>query len=230
LVVLQNLKRHQELMPYVMAVIATVQVFFFYILNFAASPFATLPVVPQDGQGLNPLLQNYGMFFHPTTLYMGYVGFTVPFAFAMAALITGQLGDTWIRSTRRWTLFAWFFLGLGNLFGAQWAYVELGWGGYWGWDPVESASLMPWLVGTAYLHSVMIQQRRGMLKVWNMALIIITFSLSIFGTFLTRSGVLSSVHTFGQSDIGPVFPGLFGGCAGLQLLAPVAASSPAQER
>src|SRR3989337_2871482 len=148
-----------------------------------------------------------GMFFHPTTLYLGYVGFTVPFAFALAALITGRLDDAWIRSTRRWTLFAWFFLGLGNLFGAKWAYVELGWGGYWGWDPVESASLMPWLVGTAYLHSVMIQQRRGMLKVWNMVLIIITFSLSIFGTFLTRSGILSSVHTFSQGSLGYFFLG-----------------------
>jgi cytochrome c-type biogenesis protein CcmF len=169
------------------------------------SPFERLPNVPAEGQGLNPLLQNMGMFFHPTTLYLGYVGFSVPFAFAIAALITGRLGDEWIRSTRRWTLFAWFFLGLGNLFGAQWAYVELGWGGYMGWDPVENASMMPWLAGTAYLHSVMIQQRRGMLKVWNLVLIIVTFALSIFGTFLTRSGVLSSVHSFGLGAIGPLF-------------------------
>lgn len=202
---LQNRSTNQTLMPWVTAVMAGCLVFFLGLLTFSTDPFQRLPVTPPDGQGLNPLLENMGMFFHPTTLYVGYVGFSVPFAFAIAALITGRLGDEWIRSTRRWTLFAWFFLGLGNLFGAQWAYVELGWGGYWGWDPVESASFMPWLTGTAYLHSVMIQQRRGMLKVWNMALIITTFALTIFGTFLTRSGVLASVHTFGESSVGPLF-------------------------
>ncbi|MEW6232511.1 MAG: heme lyase CcmF/NrfE family subunit, partial [Chloroflexota bacterium] len=209
-VVWQNRNRHPDLMPYVMAVIMGTETFFLFLLAFIASPFTRLAVPPTDGNGLNPLLQNPGMFFHPTTLYLGYVGFTIPYAFAMAALITGNLGSEWIRSTRRWTLFAWFFLGLGNLFGAQWAYVELGWGGYWGWDPVESASFMPWLTGTAYLHSVMIQQRRGTLKVWNIVLIIVTFALSIFGTMLTRSGILSSVHTFGQSNIGPMFVGFLG--------------------
>ncbi|HLB12647.1 MAG TPA: cytochrome c biogenesis protein CcsA, partial [Dehalococcoidia bacterium] len=203
-VVLQNKPQNRELLPYAVGMMMGLLTFFLGVMVFAANPFERLPYTPADGQGLNPLLQNPGMFFHPTTLYLGYVGFTVPFAFAIAALITGRLGDEWIRSTRRWTLFAWFFLGMGNLFGAQWAYVELGWGGYWGWDPVESASFMPWMVGTAYLHSVMIQQRRGMLKVWNMALIIITFILSIFGTLLTRSGILSSVHTFSQSAVGPL--------------------------
>ena len=175
------------------------------ILTFISDPFAKSAVIPMDGQGLNPLLQNVGMLFHPPALYLGYVAFTVPFAFAIAALITGQLGDEWIRVTRGWTLAAWAFLGLGNLLGAQWAYVELGWGGYWGWDPVENSSFMPWLTGTAFLHSVMIQKRRGMLKVWNLSLIIITFLLTIFGTFLTRSDILSSVHTFGETGLGPIF-------------------------
>ena len=205
LVVKQNGRRLLDLMPYVQAVLMVNEVFILGLLVFLSDPFAQLPFPPADGQGLNPLLENMGMFFHPTTLYLGYVGFTVPFAFAIAALVKGQLGDEWIRSTRRWTLFAWFFLTLGNLFGAQWAYVELGWGGYWGWDPVESASFMPWLVGTAYLHSVMVQQRRGMLKVWNLALIIATYNLVLFGTFLTRSGVIGSVHSFGQSGLGPLF-------------------------
>lgn len=200
-----NRDQNAELMPYVLSIIAVVQAFFVWLINFVTPAFATLPNPPADGSGLNPLLQNYGMVFHPTTLYLGYVGFTIPFAFAVAALITGQLGTVWIRTTRRWTLFAWFFLGAGVLFGAQWAYVELGWGGYWGWDPVESASLMPWLVGTAFLHSVMIQERRGMLKVWNMVLIILTFALSLFGTFLTRSGILSSVHAFSEGPLGRYF-------------------------
>ncbi|MFQ6032889.1 MAG: heme lyase CcmF/NrfE family subunit, partial [Candidatus Zixiibacteriota bacterium] len=179
--------------------------FFILLLVFSTSPFERLSFRPQDGQGLNPMLQNPGMVIHPPTLYLGYVGFTIPFAFALAALITGRLGSQWITSTRRWTLFSWFFLTLGNLFGAQWAYVELGWGGYWAWDPVENASFMPWLVGTAYLHSVMIQERRGMLKIWNMILIFITFALTIFGTFITRSGIISSVHSFGLSNLGPLF-------------------------
>ncbi|MBI5749119.1 MAG: heme lyase CcmF/NrfE family subunit, partial [Nitrospinae bacterium] len=154
-----------------------------------------------------PMLQNPGMVFHPPTLYMGYVGFTIPYAFAMASLLTGHLGDVWIKTTRRWTIFSWFFLGMGNLFGAWWAYRVLGWGGYWAWDPVENASFMPWLTGTAYLHSVMIQERRDMLKVWNMVLIVLTFSLTIFGTFLTRSGVIQSVHSFGQGPVGYYFLG-----------------------
>lgn len=208
IVVHQTRKRNTEIAPYVLSVMGGVAAFFLGILVFASSPFARLDTVPADGYGLNPMLTNPGMVFHPTTLYLGYVGFTVPFAFCIAALITGRLGDQWIKSTRRWTLFAWLFLSLGNLIGAWWAYNELGWGGYWNWDPVESASFMPWLVATAYLHSVMIQQRRGMLKVWNVSLIVVTFLLTIFGTFLTRSGILSSVHSFGQSNLGPAFMGL----------------------
>jgi cytochrome c-type biogenesis protein CcmF len=208
IVVFQTRKRNTDLAPYVLLIIGANQAFFLGVLVFASSPFTTLAVAPPDGNGLNPMLTNFGMFIHPTTLYLGYVGFTVPFAFCIAALMTGKLGDQWIKSTRRWTLFAWLFLSLGNLFGAWWAYNELGWGGYWGWDPVESASFMPWLVGTAYLHSVMIQQRRGMLKIWNVVLIVATFALAVFGTFLTRSGVLSSVHSFGQSNLGPMLIGL----------------------
>ncbi len=161
--------------------------------------------VPTEGEGLNPLLQNYGMIFHPPALYMGYVGFTIPFAFALAALMTKNLGTVWITSTRKWTIWAWFALGVGIVFGAQWAYMELGWGGYWAWDPVENASFMPWLTGTAFMHSVMIQEKKNMLKVWNMLLIIFTFALSLFGTYLTRSGVLSSVHSFGTSPLGAQF-------------------------
>ena len=197
--------RHMSLMPWVTAVMGFVATFFLALLTLFSDPFARSAIVPPDGQGLNPLLQNVGMLFHPPALYAGYVAFTVPFAFAMAALITGQLGSEWIQITRRWTLLAWALLGLGNLLGAQWAYVELGWGGFWGWDPVENSSLMPWLVGTAFLHSAAIQRRRGMLKVWNLALIIATFTLTIFGTFLTRSDLLSSVHTFGETGMGPLF-------------------------
>ncbi|MDP2949886.1 MAG: heme lyase CcmF/NrfE family subunit, partial [Chloroflexota bacterium] len=202
--VIQGRKRNRELTPYVIAVMMGILAYFLAITGFASNPFERLPVSPVEGMGLNPLLRNPGMLFHPPTLYLGYVGFTVPFAFAMAALITGRLGDEWIRSSRRWALFAWFFLGMGNLLGAQWAYEVLGWGGYWGWDPVENASFMPWLVGTAYLHSVMIQQRRGMLKVWNIALIIVTFALCVFGTLVVRGGILSSVHAFAVGSVGPL--------------------------
>jgi cytochrome c-type biogenesis protein CcmF len=168
-------------------------------------PFERLPVPAMEGADLNPLLQNYWMLIHPPSLYMGYVGCSVPFAFAIAALVTGRLGDVWIRTTRRWTLFAWFFLSVGNLLGARWAYEELGWGGYWAWDPVENAAFMPWLVCTAFLHSVMIQEKKNMLKMWNMVLVLLTFCLTIFGTFLTRSGIVSSVHSFTQSGLGPFF-------------------------
>ena len=205
LVTVQFRGRYKTLMPWVTAVMGFVATFFLALLTFISDPFVKSSVVPADGQGLNPLLQNVGMLVHPPALYLGYVAFTVPFAFAIAALITGQLGDEWIRLTRGWTLAAWAFLAIGNILGAQWAYVELGWGGYWGWDPVENSSFMPWLAGTAFLHSVMIQRRRGMLKVWNLALIITTFLLTIFGTFLTRSDILSSVHTFGDTGLGPVF-------------------------
>ncbi|MBI4665633.1 MAG: heme lyase CcmF/NrfE family subunit [Nitrospinae bacterium] len=205
IVVFQNRHKNRELMPYVVAVIATVQAFFGLLMNVASPVFERMPVLPPDGHGLNPMLQNPGMIFHPPSLYVGFVGFTIPFAFAVAALMTGQLGDVWIRTTRRWTIFSWIFLTLGNLLGANWAYVELGWGGYWAWDPVENASFMPWLTGTAYLHSVMVQEKRDMLKTWNMTLISLTFILTIFGTFLTRSGLISSVHSFGESTVGTYF-------------------------
>ena len=176
-----------------------------------ANPFRTLATAPLDGPGPNPLLQNHMlMAFHPPMLYLGYVGFTVPFAFAIAALVTGRVGEGWLVETRRWTLFAWGFLTVGIVLGAWWSYEVLGWGGYWAWDPVENASFLPWLTGTAYLHSVMVQERRGMLRVWNLSLLCATFSLTILGTFLTRSGVLDSVHAFTESTIGPLLLGFFG--------------------
>ena len=207
IVIFQNRRKNRELLPYVLTVLMTTTFFFVFLLIFVTNPFETLNHVPFDGQGLNPMLQNPGMLFHPPTLFLGYVGFTVPFAFAIAALITGQLGDVWIKTTRKWTIFAWFFLTVGNLLGMEWAYVELGWGGYWAWDPVENASFLPWIIGTAYLHSVMIQEKRDMLKVWNIVLILLTFLLTIFGTFITRSGIIASVHSFGQSSLGWIFLG-----------------------
>jgi cytochrome c-type biogenesis protein CcmF len=174
------------------------------------APRGASPVVPTDGRGLNPLLRHPGMIIHPPMLYLGFVSFVIPFAFAIAALMTNRQDDRWIRITRRWTLVAWLFLSLGLILGGRWAYDVLGWGGYWGWDPVEIAAFMPWLTGTAFLHSVMIQEKRGMLKHWNMILVILTYDLVIFGTFLTRSGVLSSVHAFAQSAIGPLFFGFIG--------------------
>ena len=206
----QNRARNRALMPYVTATSCTVASFFLSLLAFVTPPFALLPYVPAEGTDLNPLLQNYWMQIHPPSLYLGYVSWTIPFGFAVAALVTGRLDDLWIRTSRRWCLMAWFFLSLGNLFGARWAYEVLGWGGYWAWDPVENAAFMPWLTGTAYLHSVMIQERKDMLKVWNMTLIIVTFALTIFGTFLTRSGVISSVHSFTQSGLGPFFMAFLG--------------------
>lgn len=205
IVVRQNRHRHRELMPYVIATLMATTLLFLTMLVIAEDPFQELSHVPRDGQGLNPLLQNPLMVIHPPHLYLGFVGFAVPFAFAIGALASGRLDTQWIRSIRRWTLVAWLFLGVGILLGGQWAYVELGWGGYWAWDPVENASLMPWLTATAFLHSIMIQEKKGMLKVWNMALVILTYTLSIFGTFLTRSGVVASVHAFAQSSLGPYF-------------------------
>ncbi len=205
IVTLQFRGKLKSLMPWVTTVMGFVLTFFLGLLTLFSDPFTRATAAIPAGQGLNPLLENVGMLFHPPALFAGYVAFTVPFAFAIAALITGQLGNEWLQATRRWTLVAWALLGLGNLLGAQWAYVELGWGGYWGWDPVENSSLMPWLTGTAYLHSAVMQRRRGMLKVWNHALIIITFTLTIFGTFLTRSDLLASVHTFGETRVGPAF-------------------------
>jgi cytochrome c-type biogenesis protein CcmF len=195
-----------RLVAYASTILAAVQVFFLCLVNFAAHPFALVEgTIPPDGNGLNPLLQYPEMVIHPPMLYLGYVGFTVPFAFALAALIMKYPGEKWIAITRRWTMVTWGFLTCGIFLGAHWAYSVLGWGGYWGWDPVENASLLPWLTGTAFLHSVMMQEKRGMLKVWNMWLIFATFMLSIFGTFLTRSGVVSSVHAFAQSSIGTWF-------------------------
>ena len=204
---LQNRERNAALMPYVTATLMTIAVFFLALLVFITGPFERLPVPASEGADLNPLLQNYWMLIHPPSLYLGYVGCSVPFAFAIAALATGRLGDVWIRTTRRWTLFAWFFLTVGNILGARWAYEELGWGGYWAWDPVENAAFLPWLSCTAFLHSVMIQEKKNMLKMWNMVLVLLTFCLTIFGTFLTRSGIVSSVHSFTQSGLGPFFVG-----------------------
>jgi len=198
-------KENKEFIPYASPIMMVVGVFFLFMINFVSLPFVQLAKPLADGTGMNPMLQNPGMVIHPVTLYLGYVGFTVPFAFAMAALIMKNPGDQWIKLTRKWTLISWLFLTLGNLFGAQWAYVELGWGGYWAWDPVENASLMPWLTGSAFLHSVMVQERKNMLKIWNMVLIITTFGLTLFGTFLVRSGVVASVHAFGSSSLGAYF-------------------------
>src|SRR5579885_1171876 len=199
-------KTDVRLFAHASVVIAAVQVFFLLLLNFAAKPFAVIQTaVPPDGNGLNPLLQYPEMVIHPPMLYLGYVGFTVPFAFALGALAMKYPGEKWIHITRRWTMVTWCFLTCGIFLGAHWAYSVLGWGGYWGWDPVENASLFPWLTGTAFLHSVMMQEKRGMLKTWNVWLIFCTFMLSILGTFLTRSGVASSVHAFAQSSIGDWF-------------------------
>src|SRR5215813_6462890 len=197
-----------KLTAYASTILAAVQLFFLLLLNFAARPFSLVSgTIPPDGNGLNPLLQYPEMVIHPPMLYLGYVGFAVPFAFALGALIMKYPGEKWIHITRRWTMVTWCFLTCGIFLGAHWAYSVLGWGGYWGWDPVENASFFPWLTGTAFLHSVMMQEKRGMLKTWNVWLIFATFGLSIFGTFLTRSGVVSSVHAFAQSSIGDWFVG-----------------------
>lgn len=216
----------QELMPFFIAVAMLTTTFFIGLALFIANPFArtwlfpgaheltealfrpagAAPYVPQDGQGLNPLLRHFGMIGHPPTTYLGFTGFVIPFAFAISALLTGKSReDRWIRTSRRWTLVAWIFLSIGLVLGGRWAYDVLGWGGFWAWDPVENAMLMPWLTGTAFLHSVMITEKRGMLKAWSVILIILTYSLSLFGTFITRTGVISSVHAFGKTALGPVF-------------------------
>ncbi len=223
-VTLRDWKRDREFLPWVVTVCMITLGFFLVLIIFFENPFTSLwlmpngqiesalfqpagaqSFIPQDGRGLNPLLRHPGMIIHPPLLYLGFVSFVIPFAFAIAALITGRSDDRWIRVTRRWTLWAWMFLSMGLVLGARWAYDVLGWGGYWGWDPVEIAAFMPWLAATPFLHSVMIQEKRGMFKHWNMLLIILTYDLVIFGTFLTRSGVLSSVHAFAQSAIGPLF-------------------------
>src|SRR6185436_5947952 len=195
-----NRERHRELIPYVVAIISVVEMFFLFLMVIHRNPFDTfLTQVPPDGRGLNPLLQNPYMVIHPPSLYTGFVGMTIPYAFGMAALITGHLDDAWLRAVRRWTMVSWLVLAFGLTLGMIWAYEELGWGGYWGWDPVENAGLLPWFTATAFLHSVIVQERRGMLKVWNVALVIVTFFLTIFGTFMTRSGVVQSVHSFGEN-------------------------------
>jgi len=203
-----NRERHRILVPWVIAVIACVQMFFLFLMVVHNNPFETyLTTAPTQGQGLNPLLQNFYMAIHPPLLYLGFVGMTIPFAFGMAALVTGQLDDSWLRAVRSWTMISWLFLSVGLALGALWAYEELGWGGYWGWDPVENAGLLPWFTATAFLHSVIVQERRGMLKVWNVSLVILSFFLTIFGTFMTRSGVVQSVHAFGEDrelDVQPI--------------------------
>jgi cytochrome c-type biogenesis protein CcmF len=199
--------RHPELMPWVTMVFSIISAFFLAVLAFASNPFDPLFPVPADGRGLNPLLEDTNMMTHPPLLYAGFVGLTIPYAFAVAALIAGKLDEAWIVTTRRWTVAAWLFLTLGNLFGGWWSYHVLGWGGYWAWDPVENASFLPWLAITAFLHSIQVQERRRMLKTWNLALIILAFSLTIFGTFLTRSGILSSIHAFADGAVGAYFLG-----------------------
>jgi len=225
-VLLRKWQRNRELMPYVIAISMLTTAFFIGLVLFITNPFARLwhvpgaqdlitaifqpanamPYVPEDGGGLNPLLRHFGMIGHPPTTYLGFTGFVIPYAFALAALITKKVNDDeWIRTTRRWTLVAWIFLTIGLVLGGRWAYDVLGWGGFWGWDPVENAMLMPWLTGTAFLHSVMMAEKRGMLKRWNMVLIILTYSLSLFGTFITRTGIIGSVHAFSKSAMDPVF-------------------------
>ncbi|MGN6391187.1 MAG: heme lyase CcmF/NrfE family subunit [Gemmatimonadales bacterium] len=198
-------RRYSALMPYVAAVTSLVIVFFISVMLFGSNPFERLPYTPADGRGLNPQLQNVGMVIHPPMLYLGYISITIPFAFAVAALLSRRLDVGWIQAIRKWTLVSWLFLSIGITLGMWWAYVELGWGGYWAWDPVENASFLPWLTMTAFLHSVMIQEKRGMLKRWNLGLIVGTWLLSIFGTFITRSGVIASVHSFTQSNVGYFF-------------------------
>ncbi len=205
IVMLRHRRSDRQLYPWVLAVMLGVVSFFLLIMTVPAPPFERLSPVPADGRGLNPLLEDSGMITHPIALYLGFTGFTVPFAFAMAALITGRVGDAWLALTRRWTIIAWYFLSLGLLIGGWWSYHVLGWGGYWAWDPVENAAFMPWLTATALLHSVMIQERRRMLRMWNVGLVIATFGLTLFGTFLTRSGIIGSVHAFSQGSIGAFF-------------------------
>jgi cytochrome c-type biogenesis protein CcmF len=207
LVLWRNRTRYPSLMPVTMATLLGIQAFFLFAVSMVSNPFERVPIGPDDGRGLNPLLLDAGMRIHPPLLLTGYMSFSVPFAFAIAALVTGDLGRAWLGAIRRWTVLAWAIQGAGLLMGAWWAYHVLGWGGYWGWDPVENVALLPWLTATALLHSIMVQERRGMLKVWNLGLAAGTFALAVFGTFVVRSGVLSSVHSFAVSEIGPYFFG-----------------------
>ncbi|MGI9627263.1 MAG: heme lyase CcmF/NrfE family subunit [Longimicrobiales bacterium] len=215
LAVFQNRRRNREFMPYVTGTLLVILSFLLFVLLFAdVNPFERLGFTPANGRGLNPQLQSYWMTIHPPTLYLGFTAFAVPFAFAISALLTGRLDGRWIHVTRRWILTSWFFLTVGIILGMRWAYEELGWGGYWFWDPVENASLLPWLTATAFLHSIQIQENRGMLKVWNMGLVVATFILTIFATFLTRSGLIESVHSFAQNlTIGYIFLGFMAAVA-----------------
>src|SRR3954447_1669008 len=205
--------QQREVVPYATAVLGGVASFFLMLVVFYASPFETLAHAPVEGNGLNPLLRHPAMMFHPPMLYTGYVGFSVPFAFAVGALITRRTGADWIRATRRFALIAWTFLGFGIMLGSLWSFAELGWGGYWGWDAVENASPMPWLVGTAYLHSIQVQEKRGMLRIWNVSLVMASFVLALLGTFLVRSGILDSIHAFGASTLGKPFLFFISACA-----------------
>jgi cytochrome c-type biogenesis protein CcmF len=200
-------KSNRELMPFVIPTLSAIALFFILTLCFGANPYERLSFIPADGRGMNPQLQNPGMAFHPPNLYLGYIATAIPFAFAVGALITRRLDNEWLTSVRRWALVSWFFNTVGIVLGMWWAYVELGWGGYWAWDPVENASFLPWLVNTAFLHSIMVQEKRGMLRKWNVTLVVSAFLLSILGTFITRSGVISSVHAFAQSPVGYWFLG-----------------------
>ncbi len=205
IVIFRNRNKNRDIMPWVTGVCSFVNAFFLMVLAFYTKPLATYSQVPMEGNGLNPLLQNLGMIFHPPLLFIGFAGFTIPFAFVVGAIVKGKTDHRWIVTTRGWSIFSWLFLGLGIVIGMAWAYVELGWGGYWAWDPVENASYMPWIIATAYLHSIMLQEKRGMMKKWNAFLVVLTFALCIYGTFITRSGIISSVHSFGPSKIGPLF-------------------------
>ncbi|MEO6878698.1 MAG: cytochrome c biogenesis protein CcsA, partial [Gemmatimonadaceae bacterium] len=202
-------KRNPDLTPWATGTLAAILVFFILTMVFKANPFARLNFIPADGKGMNPQLQNPGMAIHPPCLYLGYVATAIPFAFAIAALFTRKLDAEWLAVVRRWALVSWFFLTIGIILGMWWAYVELGWSGYWGWDPVENSSFLPWLTTTAFLHSIMIQEKRGMLRKWNVVLVVMSFLLAIFGTFITRSGVIESVHSFAQSPVGPWFGTFF---------------------
>src|SRR5205814_1264869 len=206
---LTNRTHNRELMPYVSGTLALILVFFLATICLGSNPFERLDFIPVDGRGMNPQLQNPGMAIHPPNLYLGYVATAVPFSFAIAALITRKLDAEWLGVVRRWALLSWFFLTIGIVLGMWWAYVELGWIGYWAWDPVENSSFLPWLTTTAFLHSIMIQEKRGMLRKWNVVLVVVSFLLAIFGTFITRSGVIESVHSFAQSPVGPWFMAFF---------------------
>src|SRR5690348_6593376 len=212
-----NRENNRALVPYAAGTLGAILLFFLATTCFKANPFTRLPFTPIDGRGMNPQLQNPGMALHPPNLYLGYVATAIPFAFAIAALFAKRLDAEWLGVVRRWALLSWFFLTIGIVLGMWWAYVELGWGGYWAWDPVENSSFLPWLTTTAFLHSIMIQEKRGMLRKWIVVLVVVSFLLSVFGTFITRSGVIESVHSFAQSPVGPWFATFFFLATGLSI-------------